>query len=194
HVFGAHVFQRAQLLDRIDIFRFQHDSPARSLAAGLHARLPAAHNHGAFGKRVAESVHDGALKPGAVRHQQHHGDDAPRDAQHRERRAEAMRDERSQSLRDDFAVEPHVYASYRSDSTGGSAAARAAGYSAARMPTTASAITAITDVPGVTIMPEKRAGMGSMLMSLQSATPPTKPIMPLMNVNPTPSMTNCLWM
>ena len=77
HVFGAHIFQRAQLLNRIDVFRFQHDSAARSLAAGLHAGLPAAHDDGAFGERVAESVHDGALKAGAVRHQQHDGDDAP---------------------------------------------------------------------------------------------------------------------
>src|SRR5207249_2776372 len=183
-----------QLLNRIDIFRFQHDSPARSLAAGLHARLTAAHNHGAFGKRVAESVHDGALKPGAVGHQQHHGDDAPRDAQHRERRTEAMCDERSQSLRDDFAVEPHVYASYRSDSTGGNAAARAAGYSAARMPTTASATTANAAVPGVTIIPENLAGLGSALISAHNPMPPANPSMPLNTVSAKPSITNWRWM
>ncbi len=45
----------------------------------------------------------------------------------RQRRPEPVRDERAERLGDDFAIEPHAQASYRSASTGGSAAAREAG-------------------------------------------------------------------
>ena len=53
-------------------------------------------------------------------------------------------------------------------------------------------VRAIIDVPGVTIIPEKRAGIGNRLISLQRPMPATNPNMPLITVRPTPSTMNCL--
>ena len=87
---GADVLDEAELGDERRVVLLEADAAPGPLAAGLHAGLPAAHDADAVGERVAEADDQRAVEAVAVGQQQHHRDDAPRDAEHRQAGAEPV--------------------------------------------------------------------------------------------------------
>ena len=84
HELRADVLHQRQLADRHHIVRGDADPCAGALAARLQAGLSGKADDGPVGERAAEAGVEGAAETVAVGQEHDHGDDAPRDAEHRE--------------------------------------------------------------------------------------------------------------
>jgi hypothetical protein len=78
--------------------------PARTLASGLHARLPGKNNHQILSD-LKKGLGQGAFETVAIGQQHHQGGNAPHDAEHGQRRAEPIMLQRTEGLIED--VENH---------------------------------------------------------------------------------------
>jgi hypothetical protein len=151
HELRADVLHQRQLANRQHVVRRDADALARPLAAGLQAGLAREGDDRAVRERAAEAGVERAAEAVAVRQQHDDRDDAPRDAEHRQRRAEAVvieavagfahdltrrpnalsarrtrrRDRGHRGTEDKRGVHHHI--SKRSASTGGSSPRRRAG-------------------------------------------------------------------
>jgi len=103
HELGADVLDERHLADRQHVVHRHADAFAGAFAAGLQARLAGEHNHGAVGVGALETGVDRAAKAVAVRQEDNDGDDAPRNAEHREGGPKAVVVEAVTRLADDLA-------------------------------------------------------------------------------------------
>src|SRR5690606_5735402 len=120
-------------------------------------------------KRALEPAQECLVEPLAVGEQHHDRHDAPRDAQHRQHGARAVAHEADDRFAQDV---PHP--SYLSASTGGSRAARRAGYVEVTTPISARAPMAMALASHVITMPWKRGGMGIVFTAAQSSAASAK--------------------
>src|SRR5207248_619262 len=113
------------------------------------------------GKGAAEPGVEGAAETVAVGEEHDDRDDSPGDAEHRQRCTEPVVIEPERRFAHDLAQglgEAHVHISKRSASTGGSSAARRAGYEEVRMPIVVSVRSDSAAACHDRIIPAKRSG------------------------------------
>src|SRR5262249_45886508 len=122
----AGILHQRQLADREHVLRRDADALAGPFTTNLQTGLSRKHDDGAVGECAAETRVQGAEETVAVRKEHDDRDDAPRDAEHRQGRAEAMVIQAKGRFDDDLTQGLH-HISNRSASTGGSSAALRAG-------------------------------------------------------------------
>src|SRR5205814_1806718 len=133
---GTPLPDERDLSDGLRIRKPQSHTPAGTLTARLQARLSAPHDRHAAAERAREAAKESRVEAVAVGQQHHDGDDAPRDAEHRESRTHAVAEEAGHGLARDFLQHSATHDSNRNASTGGNWAARRAGYVDVVTPTT----------------------------------------------------------
>ena len=126
-VLGTPLLDERKLADGLGVGEAKADALARALAAGLLARLTAAKDVHAIAERAMEAAHQRLVEAVAVGEQHHDGDDAPRDAEHRQARAHTIAKQAGHRFARDLPQHAHPHDSNRSASTGGNCAARRAG-------------------------------------------------------------------
>src|SRR5690606_11743547 len=186
HVLGAPGLHERQLANGLGVGQPQADPSPRAFTPGLHARLAGEHDGHAVAERALESAQQRLIESLAVGQQHDDRHDAPRDAQHRQRGARAVAHET-----DDRFAKDVLHPSYLSASTGGSRAARRAGYVEVTTPIRARAPIAIALASQVITMPWKRGGIGIVFTAAQSRAASENPAAPLMAVSRNPSRKNC---
>src|SRR5581483_1400941 len=162
-------------------------------ATGLQTGLAGPDDDRAVGKRAAKAGRQRLLEAVAVREQHDDGDNPPRDAEHRERRAEAVVIHAVERLDEELDDRLHGHISKRSASTGGSSAALRAGYVDVTTPIATSVASDTRPDGHDRIIPENRSGSGSMLTRRHRPSAKSMPAQPLASVRNIPSRKNCRW-